>query len=656
MKKIDRKDFLTLAGGAVAGGLAGTVFSGAPIDALQWLVEWTQDQYRPLDGREHYLRSVCDACPDRCELSIRMIDDRAVNIQTSNSACPVGQNALQLMYHPERIPQPLKRDGRKGSGKWTTVTWDQALTDIASKINEKIQGNKRHLIAGINKDYNLTSALLDRLIAALGSKNSYYEAGLEAITTSSLGGVPQYNFENTDYILSFGARILEGWGPSGSLLKAFRGWKARGTKLVMAETNRSRTASMADEWVPVKAGTELFLALGIAYVLIREKGRNSGGAGFANWVTYISDYTPEQVSSITGVPAEKIREIADAFNRAGRPVAVSGRGAQGISSSSAEITAVYALNSLVNSPAVTLKKHTGLGTPPMSQGAAQAYSSAEPKKGLDDFIKNGEFELVFINEANPVHRSVFGSDMKTKLGNAFVVSFAPLVNDSALYADYVLPSLSFLETKTTAGDAAVAPYAQARHAGQAIIDLAGKIEEIRGAFNWQSYTDLIREGSALGAAGNFAFNNESLKSQITLLKKLLSEDRNYPLSLIPYELPMLGDGDGLAFPYILKNIDGNTYSKKKLWVMINRQTARDQGVSEGERIDIESSRGEIGSVRAHLTDTVAPGVVAIPLGFGQKANTKYAEDKGVNPKEIMNAEIDPLTGNADWWLTRVKID
>ena len=121
------------------------------------------------------------------------------------------------------------------------------------------------------------------------------------------------------------------------------------------------------------------------------------------------------------------------------------------------------------------------------------------------------------------------------------------------------------------------------------------------------------------------------------------------------ELTFVGDGDGLAFPYVLKTIDDKTYSQGKLWVQINRETADKQGVCEGERIDIESSRGEIGSVRAHLTDTVAPDAIAIPLGFGHKAYTKYAKKKGVNPKEIMANDIDPLTGAANWWLTRVKI-
>jgi len=54
--KIDRKDFLKMAGGAIAGGAAGCLFSGAPFDALQWIVEWTQDQHVPLEEMRNLLK------------------------------------------------------------------------------------------------------------------------------------------------------------------------------------------------------------------------------------------------------------------------------------------------------------------------------------------------------------------------------------------------------------------------------------------------------------------------------------------------------------------------------------------------------------------------------------------------------------------------
>ena len=164
MKKIERKDFLKIGGGTIVGGLTGYVFSGAPFQGFQWLVEWTQDQYVPAAGEEKYLSSVCGICPNKCNISIRMISERAVKIETSNSGCPLGENALQLLYHPERIKKPLKLTGKKGSGKYKEVEWEEAIKDISGKLNELINANKGNSIASISKDANLSSDLLDLLL------------------------------------------------------------------------------------------------------------------------------------------------------------------------------------------------------------------------------------------------------------------------------------------------------------------------------------------------------------------------------------------------------------------------------------------------------------------------------------------------------------
>ncbi|MBN1497765.1 MAG: molybdopterin-dependent oxidoreductase [Spirochaetes bacterium] len=654
MKKIERKDFLKIGGGAVVGGLTGYVFSGAPFLGLQWLVEWTQDQYVPAPGREEYLKSICSACRAQCEMSIRMIGDRAVKIESSNSGCPFSQNALQLVYHPERIDAPLKRTGSKGTAKasaFEKVTWDEALADISKRMNALIAAKKGNLIAGINKNDNLAAALLDRMVRAAGSSNTYYEPSLNSLTQAALGGYVDYDFTNADYILSFGARLLEGWGSSCSMNRAFVEWKKRGAKLVQADAVRTRTASIADQWLPIKPGTELVLAMGIANYLMR-KGRAVGGA---DWMAVVRAYTTDKVAAMTGLKKQQIEEVAEAFSRARNPIAVAGRGGKGVSSSSAEIMAVYALNAMVGSRAAQLKKNPGLGQPALSPNAAASLGGAKTHAGFDDFIKNGAFEMLFVNEADPAYRSVYGSELINKMENAFVVGIMPLLNDTAMYADYILPSLSFLESASAGGDAALKPYMKAVHAGDAVINLAKKVDDIKGNFRWDGYVDLVKGYGAAVGAGGVNYNARVLKDQLALLDKSLKASEEFPLSLIPTELTFVGDGDGMAFPYVLKTIDDKTFSQGKLWVQINRETADREGVSEGERIDIESSRGEIGSVRAHLTDTVAPDTIAIPLGFGHRACTKYAKKKGVNPKEIMANDIDPLTGAANWWLTRVKI-
>ncbi|MBP7737330.1 MAG: molybdopterin-dependent oxidoreductase [Spirochaetes bacterium] len=654
MKKIERKDFIMMGGGAVVGGLTGYVFSGAPFLGLQWLVEWTQDQYVPVPGREAYLKTICDACREKCEMSIRMIGDRAVKIESSNSGCPFSQNALQLLYHSERIDAPLKRTGKKGTVKpsaFEKVTWEEALTAVAKKMNSLVAAKKGGLIAGISKNENLTAALLNRLIKSAGSGNSYYEPSLASLSQAALGGFVDYDFSNADYILSFGARLFEGWGTACVMNKALVDMKQKGAKLVQADAVCTRTASLADQWLPVKPGTELILAMGIANCL-KKKGRAAGGG---DWMAVVDAYTPDKVAALTGLKAKQIEDVANAFAAARSPIAVAGRGGAGVSSSAAELMAVYALNAMVGARGAQLKKIQGLGEPALGADAAAILKDAKKFAGLDDFIKNGNFEMLFINEADPVYKSVYGADLATKMEKAFVVGIMPLLNDTAMYADYIFPSLSFLESESAAGAAPVKAYEKAIHAGDAIIKLAQKVDGAKANFNWNGYVDLVKTYGGAAGAGAVNFNAKVLKDTLAALEKTLKATAEFPVALIPTEVTFVGDGDGLAFPYVLKAIDDKTYSEGKLWVMINRETADKQGVSEGERIDIESSRGEIGSVKAHLTDIVAPDTIAIPLGFGHKAYTKYAKKKGVNPKEIMASDIDPLTGAANWWLTRVKI-
>jgi anaerobic selenocysteine-containing dehydrogenase len=655
MKKLERKDFLKIGGGAIVGGLSGYVFSGAPFLGLQWLVEWTQDQYVPAGGKESYLKSVCGACRGKCEMSIRMIGDRAVKIETTNSGCPFGQNALQLYYHPERVDAPLKRISGKGSVKQSAfekVTWDAALSDIASRMNKLIGENKGGLIAGMNRTYNLSAALLDRLVKSAGSGNSYYEPSFDALTGSALGGYVDYDFFNTDFILSFGARLLEGWGNPCDMNRAFVEWKKKGVKIVQVDAICTRTASMADKWLNIKPGTEQALALGIANYLARKKGKTTG---LADWMAVVNAFPAERAAKMTGLTVKQIEDVAEAFSRARNPIAVAGRGGSAVSSSSAEIMAVHALNRMVGGRGAALKKIPGLGEPAMTAGALASMKAAKKYSGADDFIKNGNFEMLIVNEADPAYKSVFGSDFTRKMEKAFVVAVMPLLNDTAMYADYIFPSITFLEEDNQNGKAPLALYLKAKHAGDLFIDLAKKVDVIKQNFPWTGYLDLVRTYGAAAGAGNVNYNAKVMKAQIDFIEKAVAPSSDFPLFLLPFELTYVGDGEGLAFPYVLKTIDEKTFSNGRLWVQINRETARKYGVSEGKRIGIKSPRGEIGSVCVHLTDTVAPDTIAIPLGFGHKAYTRYAKDKGVNPKKIMADDIDPLTGAANWWLTRVKI-
>ena len=644
MKKIERKDFLKLGGGAVLGGLSGWVFSGAPFLGFQWLAEWTQDQYVPVKGLEKYTQAVSDSCPYGCKVSVRMIGERAVKIESKDGVCPCCHNALQLTYHPERISTPLKRKGDKGDGKFVSVSWDEAIKDISAKMNSLITEGKANSIAAINKNESLNGQLMEKFIKAAGSNNVYYESSLKSITSSALGGYVSYDFANTDYVLSFGAKLIEGWGAAPAMQKIFTEWKTKGTKIVQADTVCSMTASHAAEWVPVKPGTEAILAFGIANYLITGKRLNSAGEEFGKWSQLIINKFPlAKVAQYTGVSEDRIKKIGDEFAKAKNPVAVAGKGAYGVSASSAEIIAIYCLNTLVKSRAATLVKNS-------------AVTYTGEFAGLDSFIKDGNFSMLFLNNSDPVYKSVLGEDLKKKMEKAFVVSINPIMNDSANYADYILPSLSFLETETPENKVVVSNFKESKDAKDVIIALSKSVEKTKNAFAFSSGIDSYKiSGKETASGAKFSFNVDKIKNELDALDKKFAANAEYPLFMIPVEAPLVGDGDGLAFPYVLKSIDPTVYNLEKLYVQINRETGKKYGLSEKESIVLKSARGKLSKVYVHLTDTVAPDTVAIPLGFGHESYTKYGSEKGVNPKKIMAAEVDPLTGTADWWSTRVKI-
>ncbi|MGH9337057.1 MAG: molybdopterin-dependent oxidoreductase, partial [Vicinamibacteria bacterium] len=91
-------------------------------------------------GEEAWLHSTCFECPAGCGLLVRKIDGRLVKVEgnaedpaSRGGVCARGQALPQAMYHPDRIREPLVRDGDRGRGKWNKASWDEALDRIASE-------------------------------------------------------------------------------------------------------------------------------------------------------------------------------------------------------------------------------------------------------------------------------------------------------------------------------------------------------------------------------------------------------------------------------------------------------------------------------------------------------------------------------------------
>jgi anaerobic selenocysteine-containing dehydrogenase len=124
--------------------------------------------------------------------------------------------------------------------------------------------------------------------------------------------------------------------------------------------------------------------------------------------------------------------------------------------------------------------------------------------------------------------------------------------------------------------------------------------------------------------------------------------------LVPYEIINLSSDWYPTPPYAYKSIFDHELLGKDSFVEINKITADELGVKEGDRVEIVSPNGSA-QVRVHICDGAMPGVIFMPAGFGHKGYDDFQMGKGANPNDIIVPDEDPISGYPLWWKTTVQI-
>ncbi len=506
--KLDRRTFIEILAGFSVG--AGTGFMITPVNwkLMDDIAIWTQNWPwvpNPEKGEVTHVNTVCNLCPGGCGITVRKVGDRVTKIEgrdgypvNDGGICILGAAGLQLLYGPWRVPGPMKRTGKRGSGKFEPISWEDAIGEVVEKLAVLRRRGKSHTVACIaGSDRGTVPELFARLLKAYGSPNFIRTASSEDTSELAVGlmqgteGSVGYDLEHANFILSFGSGLLEGWGSPVRVIQAHSGWRSENPRkratVVQIEPRLSNTAAKADTWYAIKPGTEGALALGLAHVIVKQSLHNANfvtnhSFGFENWVDFsgnthmgfkqlvLTKYTPREVAGITGLPAEKIVKLARAFARAKRPLAVWGRGKGTTSGSLYECMAVHALNGLagnINRPGgvTALAGETTSGWPRVSQDAVASRFSRMPRvdgagtgsypltKSLPDrwpqVINGGRAEAIqalLVHEADPYYTTLdSGAVAKAFDSIPFVVSFSSYLDETANNADLILPNHNYLE-------------------------------------------------------------------------------------------------------------------------------------------------------------------------------------------------------------------
>jgi len=249
--------------------------------------------------------------------------------------CPKAYAAPEWVYSPDRLRYPMRRVGKKGEGRFERITWDEALDMIAGTLKEQKDKFGPESLAILSPARRSYSEYLYRFLMAHGSPN-YCHSGICAMQNAfsfayTLGAAwPLADYQNSDLLIIWGKQpVYSGASKGGtrSLVEA----KERGARIIAIKPTLEPDAALADIWVPIRPGTDAALALAILNVIVRESLFDADFVsqwcyGFEELREHVHQYTPAWAEPITGVPGDRILEVARLYGTSRRAAIDYGNG------------------------------------------------------------------------------------------------------------------------------------------------------------------------------------------------------------------------------------------------------------------------------------------------------------------------------------------
>ena len=238
--------------------------------------------------------------------------------------CAKGLAQVDRLNHPDRLKYPMKRMGEKGEGKWSRISWDEALEIIAKKIRDTIERDGQRAISfaqGTPKGLELY--LLIRLANLLNIPNISTPGNVchmprETASHLTCGFFPIPDYDHSPAcVVVWGSNLFQ-TNEEGILGAQLRRALDQGAKLIVIDPRKTALASKADLWLQPRPGTDLALALGMLGVMIDEDLYEkafveSWTNGFPELKELLRNYPLDKVSEITWIPKEQIMKAARLF-------------------------------------------------------------------------------------------------------------------------------------------------------------------------------------------------------------------------------------------------------------------------------------------------------------------------------------------------------
>ena len=477
--KLTRRHFLAWAGLGALGAVACEGFGIREGELnIQSPVSLPEDLVR---GKDNWYATLCRNCPASQGILVRVMEGRAKKVQgnpyyptnqgKSHAPCEAG---VQALYHPDRIPGPMKRGGNRGSGQFDPIAWDpEGMDTLTRQLNDR--GDYAVMVTKPMRGH--LGMLTERFAQATGIEHLTFEAVDNNVYRAAVKNVyqqdvlPDFDIENANFILSFGADFLSTWISPTRWNRGYgefrqgegrsnAGGRERGT-LYHVDSRFSMTAANADKWIPVRPGWEGYLALSIAQVIVAENLQAPGVdvdalLGGESGRDILDAFRPEVAAPLAGItpeiaggdPVHFIHHLAHEFAEHGPSIAIAGGSAGAHSNGLFNVEAASVLNWLVGS--VGAKGGVTLNP----TGPWEDVPSTSSASSIDDFerlaerIRTGDVRMLLLHNTDLAHGLPGSLRLRDAIESAqdlYIVSFSPFIDDTSALADLLLPDRVYLE-------------------------------------------------------------------------------------------------------------------------------------------------------------------------------------------------------------------
>jgi hypothetical protein len=392
-----RRNLFKLAGGAAVGAM----FTPAPwrlITDAALLSETWPGVPKPKRGEVSFQFGNCGLCPAGCAVRARSIGGQPVSLAgvaghplSHGALCAFGVAGHHLPYHPGRL--------KSGPAAQAAAAVRAALGQLR---------DTEHCAVLDLRPGRTASWTYRRAMASL--HNGIYLTPEAPVVV---------NLSAARTVLSLGAGLYDNWGTPGNVIAAREQFR-----LFQAEPVESRTAVMADVWLPIRPASEDALALGIAHLLLAEKAVAGLPAGF---IDRVKEFPPAVAAERTGIAEAQIAALAGELREHAPSLVIDEAGSP----------YATALNVILGAPGHTLVTRREAPVPDAWKNAASAADLAA--------VRDGSIRVLLIDESAPGDACPWNEIQPKLADHAAVVTFACSEEGYGRHANFVLPTAVYPE-------------------------------------------------------------------------------------------------------------------------------------------------------------------------------------------------------------------